>query len=367
MRQVVIFISAVLLSLLAVPAINLFHAASRHDIKWKEKSFFYNMDFLSSRAARLLYPLGISTNPKQVLIGHGAWLFLGDSYEQTRTVGMRPPTSEDVALGQKIGAASSAWDAWLATQGVKLFRIMMGPNKGSIYPETLPTWAKTVSPNATDALFAGTGGVIYLDLRKPLLLAKAQQPIPLYYKTDTHWNAWGAALAFRAFAEQAGLAAPELLWPAADSYEVLRVDPRGGGDLANFLRMQAYLSDVEPVLRGPSPALTTTQFDFETKKVIFQGGNPVVGSPQKPLLVSSPGALNKRRVLWLRDSFGSVMSPLMAATFSDVLQLHWSEGFSSPERFIKLVNEFKPEYVFFTVVERSARSAAFAVFPPAQK
>lgn len=363
-RKVVIFLSAVLLSLLIVPAINILDAPSRDVIKWRERLFLFNMDFLSRWEARLLYPLGISTNPKQVIIGRDSWLYLGYMYKQKKTVDQNPPTEADFALGKKIGAAAEAWDAFLATKGVKLFRIMIGPEKDSIYPENLPEWAKTTRPNATDALIAGTGAVRYVDLRKPLLDAKPNQPTSLYYKTDTHWNSLGAGIAFRAFAQQVSLAAPELRWPSEKTYELSHIEPRGGGDLANFLRLNADLVDFNPIIHGSSVLIETTQFDFETKKIIHQGGNPPIGSPSKPILIKSYDALNKKRVLWLRDSFGTAMSPLMASTFTEILQLHYDEGLKSPERFIQLIDEFKPEYIFFTVVERSSRADIFTVHPP---
>jgi alginate O-acetyltransferase complex protein AlgJ len=363
-RRVFIFLSAVLLSLLVVPIINTLDAPSRDAVKWKEKSFLYNMDFLSRWAARLLYPLGISTDPKQVIIGRDSWLYLGDQYGQTLTVDRRPPTGADFALSKQIGAATEAWDAYLSSKGVKLFRIMIGPNKGSIYSEHLPVWAKTNTPNSTDALLAGTGTVRYIDLREPLLAAKVTQSEALYYKTDTHWNSLGAGIAFRAFAQQVGLAAPELRWPSETTYDLSRVDPRGGGDLANFLRLKAHLADSEPIIRVADLSIETTQLDFDTKQVVFRGGNPMVGVPSKPVLIKSEGALNNKKVLWLRDSFGSAMSLLMAATFTDVLQLQLAEGLRSPERFIQLVDEFKPDYVFFTVVERDSRAGAFTASPP---
>jgi alginate O-acetyltransferase complex protein AlgJ len=363
-RRVFIFIAAVLSSLLVVPAINVLDAPSRAAIQWKKKTFLYNVDFLSRWTAKLLYPLGISTDPKQVIVGYDAWLFLGEKYSQTLTVDRNPPTEADYAMGQQIGAAAQAWDTYLATQGVKVFRVMVGPNKGTIYPEHLPDWAKTARPNATDALFAGTGTVRYIDLRKPMLTAKINQASLLYYKADTHWSSLGAEIAFHAFAQQTGQAAPELRWPRETTYDPSHMISKGNGDLAKFLHINADIADPEPTIHSSNPPVETTQFDFATKQIMHRGGNPRVEAPTKPLLVRSDGALNHKKVLWLRDSYGSALSPLMATTFTEVLQLHWSEGLKSPGRFMQLVDAFKPDYVFFTVVERDARAGVFTAFPP---
>jgi hypothetical protein len=58
------------------------------------------------------------------------------------------------------------------------------------------------------------------------------------------------------------------------------------------------------------------------------------------------------------------MSPLMAATFTDVLQLHWTEAIKPGGRLLPLVDAWKPDYVFLTVVERDSRAESFAAFPP---
>lgn len=355
---------AVFLSLSVVPVVNILSASSVDAIRWMEKSFIYNMDFASRWMAKLLYPLGISTNPKQAIVGRDGWIYLGDQYEQTRTVDRRPPSNADFALGQEVGRAAEAWDSYLASKGVELFRVMIGPNKGSIYPEYLPVWARPSSPNATDALLAGTGTAHYVDLRGPLLAAKSSNQEAMYYRTDTHWNYFGAGIAFRAFAQQVSPAAPDIKWPSQDAYEVSGVTPRAGGDLANFLRLTAHLSDYEPIIKASSMAIRTTHLDFDTKKVLHQGGNQAVGSPKKPLLVQSMGALNNKRVLWLRDSFGTALSPLMSATFSETLQLHWAEAIKPGGRFVQLVEDWKPDYVFITVVERASRSPWFAAYPP---
>lgn len=362
--RTLIFTGAVLLSLLIVPAVNIFSAPSREAIKWRDKSFIYNMDFASRWVARLFYPLGISNDPGQVIIGRDDWLFLGDLHEQTRTVNRRPPTQADYAFGKQVGVATRAWDAYLSDRGVKVFKIMIAPNKETIYSEHLPLWARAATPHITDALLAGTGNHNYVDVRQALLTAKRTESEALYYKTDTHWNFVGAGVAFRAFAQEVGKTAPEIKWPSEKAYAVSHAERVDGGDLAKFLRLTTRLSDSKPALHAASMPVETTQFDFDNKQILHQGGNPPIALSSKPILVKSKGALNDKKVLWLRDSFGIGMSSLMAATFSEVLQFRSADALKPDGRFLKLVDEWKPDYVFFTVVERSSTSPMFAFYPP---
>ena len=317
-NRVLFFLLGGFLFLATIPVINIVLAPSTDLVKWKSKSFLYNLDFVSKRFALFCYKYGISIEPKQVIIGRHDWLFLGDMYGETLTTNRRPPIDADFTLGQQLGAAANAWDEYLKGKGVKLFRIMIGPNKGTIYPELMPAWAQAPTPNATDYFFRGTTDTHYIDLRGPLLGAKASQSAALYYKTDTHWNALGGAVAFREFAQQVSKFAPELQWPQPAAYELIQVNERAGGDLAKFLRLSESLSDSEPVI-----ALL------------------------KPL-----SALNKKKVLWVRDSFGVAMAPLMAATFSEVREVYSGLVFRPDGFFEKLVDEWRPDYVFFTLVER---------------
>ena len=54
----------------------------------------------------------------------------------------------------------------------------------------------------------------------------------------------------------------------------------------------------------------------------------------------------------------------MAATFSETVQLYWQEALKPDGRFVELVEKWKPDYVFITVVERDSRSDLFSLSPP---
>jgi hypothetical protein len=322
------------------------------------------MDFLSERLNLILYRFGISTDPSQTVIGYDGWFYLGDKYAETITAGRRGETPADVESGKQIGLAMEAWDHWLAKKGVSVFRVMVGPDKGTIYPEFLPTWARPTSSSATDALLAGTGSVRYVDLRKPLRAARSETSRLLYYATDSHWNSFGAGLGFIEFGKNVVRAAPEISWPTEEDLQVTQVLQRPGGDLARFLHISKHLADPEPVIKIQELPIDTAQFDFDTGQLLRQGGNPAIDFKLKPVLVESEHALNKKRVLWLRDSFGTGMSSMMAATFSEVVQIHWIEALKLGGRFAELVDKFKPDLVFITVVEREARTRPFTLFPP---
>ncbi len=363
-RKIIILLSGVVLSLTIIPATNIFNAKHSEVVKFDDISFLYNMDIEAGWLAKCLYFFGVSTIPKKVIVGRDGWLYLGDEYNKTISVGRYPLTKTDIALDQKIDSAVEAWDKYFAAKGVKLFRIMIAPNKSTIYPEYMPAWAKPVSPIAVDNLLSGRVASNYVDFRAPLAAVKANYPQAFYYKTDTHWNHLGAGLAFQYFSQQVRDAAPEILWPPDSANSISRVVSRKGGDLAAMLRISNSFSDPDPITQVLDTPLETIEYYFDTGEIIRQGNNTDVGATYKPILVKSKGALNKKKILWLRDSFGDAMSLLMSKTFSEVLQVHWEEGIRPGGRLVQLVDDWKPDYIFFTVIERAFRSESLATLPP---
>jgi hypothetical protein len=370
-KKALIFISVVLLVLAIVPIVNLIGSRTAQNKKekiWWHGSALYNFDFALPYIRGIFYPLGISTNPNQVMIGKDDWLYLGDRYKEkqdnkTLTIIRRGATSEDVKIAKKIGIATKAWGQWLKEKGVSQYQIMLGPDKGTIYSEFLPDWVQPASESVTNVLLANVSQEIYVDSRTALKQAKSQYLEPLYYKTDTHWNSLGAWVAFRTFTQNLNRKGGKLHWISEHQVRVARVKERGGGDLASFLWMKKMLRDSEVVIEIDSGLpLKTEHYDFETGHLILSDDNNPITPPRHPLLVKSKNAMNQKRVLWLRDSFGNAMAPFMAATFTETLQLRYD--LATPEVFARLVNTYKPDYVFITVVERDARCWWFAELPP---
>lgn len=364
-KRVISFVCVALLALTVVPLINLIrgNGQSKEGQEWWGQSALYNFDFASTALSHFFYPHGISTNPNQVFIGKDDWLYLGEHYDKTVTHGRYGSTVGDAEVSRIIGRATRSWDRWLSLNGVSIYRVMLSPDKGTIYPEFLPDWAQPAPESATDTLLANVSQGLYFDTRAALKTAKSQFSESLYYKTDTHWNSLGAWVAFRAFEMEIALAEPGLRLLSDEHVHISKVDERQGGDLAKFLRLKETLRDSEVVVDiNIEQSIETEQYDFETGRLILSGGNPQIHTAQRPLLVKSKHALNQKKVLWLRDSFGTAMAPFMAAAFTETLQLHYDRA--DPKLFARLVDTFKPDYVFVTVVERLARRKNFRSNPP---
>ena len=170
-------------------------------------------------------------------------------------------------------------------------------------------------------------------------------------------------MAFRAFEAEIARGAPGLRLLSDNDVRISKVSERQGGDLAKFLRLKETLRDSEVVVDILSEhPIEIEQYEFDTGRLKKAGGNPQIHTARQPLLVKSKHALNDKKVLWLRDSFGTAMAPFMAGTFSETLQIHYETADTA--LLARLVETFKPDYVFVTVVERAARRKRFGSVPP---
>lgn len=356
-KKVLAFVYAALFLLSILPAANLLfrHEANR---KWWRKSVLYNLDLVLAPANDRLYRLGISTNPSRAIIGRYDWLYLGDFYENCISTKRRSSNSSDMEKARKIGLATQAWEKWYRLKGVRHYGIILAPDKETIYPEFLPDWARPAANSVTDALFSQVDRRIYFDTRPALKQAKAEFSYDLYYKTDSHWNPLGAYVAFRAFAEEFSRTDREFKWYPPQLTPQTIFSHWANGDLARLLRMKGKLQDDHVELRFPNQ-----QESGDEAYYLETGGHDV--NPEDlthPVVVKSKYALNAKKVLWLRDSFGVRMTPVMSAAFAETLQIYYLG--TDPARLTQLVDAYQPDYVLLTTAERLSRSSWFENFPP---
>jgi hypothetical protein len=365
-KKIYAFLAFMLLSLLVVPIVNLSSgktSSKPQSIAWWDSSSLYNMDFALPLLGRVYYSLGISLSPEKVVIGKDGWFFLGDGFGNTISVKRVGATADSEALLDKVAESTKAWKAWLHKNGVKEYRVIIGPDKDTIYPELMPRWAAHAPTSLTDALMKKVDPDIYIFTKKALILGKGEFRIPLYYKADTHWNSLGAWIAFNQLPASLKNTQPDIVWPDKNASDSLSMADRPGGDLAKLQRIEDYFTDREVLLNTFSKKpIRIEQYDFLTGKLLYSGDNFNIGASKTPILVKSEKALNHKKVLWLRDSFGSAMAPFMAATFTETLQLHHSSA--TPELLANLVREYKPDYVLVTTVERDSLHEYFNSFPP---
>lgn len=295
---------------------------------------WYNLDALLASVSGVLYPLGISIDPDQVVIGRDGWLFLGNAHDEVIARNHAGVTAATVKAAMLRDATLAAWDYWYRAWGVVFLGEALLPNKETVYPDKTPVWATPRQPSPTDALLATPLAGHYFDARPALVGARVARPDELLYlKTDTHWNDWGAWLSYQSLGNWLKQRVPDIDWPASAAVKLLGWEAIPGGDLARFLRLSATLQDEGPTLDDA---------------MLQHGG-------------LNPG----KKLLWIRDSFGDAWSPYVESTFAAVSTIHWRDAFDQgAAALLQRLHEFKPDYVLYSVVERSVYAEAFTVPPP---
>jgi len=148
---------------------------------------------------------------------------------------------------------------------------------------------------------------------------------------------------------------PSVRWIENIDLGTEEIKTRSGGDLARFLKLEDYLhdTDVSRNITFPQGFSVQSRSYFDSVQKAVPAGL-LFPSQKEPLLVESFNALNEKRVLWLRDSFGTQLSPLMTLTYGQVVHWHYGKSFKQQQLLRELLEKFKPEIIIMTVVERES-------------
>lgn len=369
------FLAISLAAVLAMPIVNLSGNPSTRNIAIKLlkardgkrlAQLLFRADTIVSQVSTLTWRLGWSTAPTKVIVGWNDWLFLGDQYAQNTSRFRFGETGEDARHTAQVSHNLLAWDRWLRNNGVQGFAIVVGPDKHTIYASQLPRWADLERPRPIRGLLDGPAAHLFADPTDALRQAVSEGGIPTYYRSDTHWNLYGAAISLGALRQTLERQSIELHWPDIVPPAPAEVETRIGGDLGNFLRIGDRLQDPEPV------PVIRDRASIASEAHERLSGHPVTPDtlgqlplPRGAVVIQTPSALNRHKVLWLRDSFGAAQSPWMTTTFQEIIQFRWGIAFSDgAEQLVKLVREERPELVLMTSVERSLFADILLTPPP---
>jgi alginate O-acetyltransferase complex protein AlgJ len=274
--------------------------------------------------------LGVSPIDK-VVVGKDDWLFYADQH----AMDIEPLTP---ALLEKWRIALEAKQEWLAAQGIE-YVFMIVPEKHTIYPEHLP---RSHSPRATptnlDLLVAHLehrSTIRVLDVRPYLFKAKAGTQV--YYKTDAHWNRFGASVAtealLRRIAERIPTVTPIPAVPA-------KKYATKGKDLAVMLLLQDHLMDDEVEAEIPSGSM--------------QVAEEVKATPNNELVTTSVVHRNENlpRAVIFHDSFFDNMKSSFVGQFSRTVMV----GGNKTHKFeLDVIAKERPHVVVEEIVERYFR------------
>lgn len=279
------------LALLLLPAAGLFAPAVPFAQETPDMFVNENIAFrkdLISLNGRLSAIAFRQSGSADVILGRDGWLFFGETLD---TYLARTPL-DDAAIAS-IADRLADVNMQLQREG-KAFLFLCAPDKNTLYSEQMPAYYIPASTQSDmDRLFAALDarGVPYLDARMPLRLAKAEQPV--YHRTDSHWNAYGALSVYRAV-----MAHLQGLYPSL-SYEAYADAP---------WREQVQTGDLMRMWM-PAGAETETITMPEIDRTYHVRGTMRSVSD---MIIRTESDRNTLRMCFIRDSFGDALFPYFA-------------------------------------------------------
>jgi len=306
----------------------------------------------------------LNLNNNGVIVGREGWLYAVELSKETISANKEMQEKKLQEQAKKIVMASESWNQYLTKRGVKEFKIIIIPNKKSIYPEYLPPWARADSQESINAIISQPGQNLYIDTFQSLKKYKQQTSAPLFYKTDSLLTAIGSEKAFNSLLENITLTNSQMKLPTKNDYRLVPKDTEFTGSLSSksrfFKPTEKELTDFQYL----SPNISRQTINFDSKKILSLGFSMPDIQTQEIVEVLTQGALNNKKALWIQDTSSVKMAQLMSITFKDLLIIKWSDSILTSPKFLDIVRSWKPDYVFFTINQRNADDNGFTRFPP---
>ena len=290
-------------------------------------------------------------SPDSVLTGRDGWLFL---LRDTVDYPERLPLPADLCGRNPF--TRPQLEAWVDALGENRRRVealgsryvlMIVPNKQSVHGEYLPDRVRCRrAPRRFDQLseaLAAQPGFPLLSLDREFS-ARAARGEQLWFRTDTHWDATGAALGYRILMQHVEQALGRELPDAIDTGAVRVKSLSGSGwGLARMLGRVRESRESATVIEAIDPRARSM-------------GNELPAHARGPL--RPPERFRQEddtlpTVLTLHDSFfGQRFKSLMAESFSRA-DFVWHRGNPLLGADLDLVRELQPDVVVHEMVERN--------------
>ena len=270
-----------------------------------------------------------------VIVGKSGWLYFGGNPDILDIRNIWPFDPKQLEQWAKTLTNKKTW---LEKKGIE-YLFVIPPGKQLVYPEFLPAHLKIFPRESRlDQLVSHlqeNTDVTLLDLRTSLISEKQREnPVyePLYYKTGTHWNDYGAYIGYKALVDQLnnlGLA----IKPFRVSDDGFMRIKHPGEDLAGNLELANELSYFKVDFREELATCARYQLiDSDADMALKQVSWFSTTCESRPY-----------RVLMLRDSFSLSMMPYLSETFGYIMYVPHSPA---PLNAIKqLVEIHKPDIV----------------------
>ncbi|GAB4420828.1 MAG: hypothetical protein Fur0044_17950 [Anaerolineae bacterium] len=275
-----------------------------------------------------LLSVALESSPNsQIVVGTEGWYYYAGSGEVNNVENYRntnPLTPQE--LWQWKWSLETKYH-WLKKKGINYVMVIV-PEKHTIYGEYYPSRIQQVGRQShLDQLieYMKDSEVPILDLRQPLLQAK---PVGLlYYKTDSHWNSLGAAVAQYEIMQYVAKKYP-IIHPIQYQAEDFSWFKKSNFDLVAMVNLHNIIEESPALIKKRFPKCD--RFALEKQAYFPQ----VEDETREPFSTDchQPGT---PYVLIFRDSFFNQLQPYISQYFSNATYVWTRPDFNTLEQFVK--------------------------------
>lgn len=269
------------------------------------------------------------------IIGQEGWLFyIGDmsirNYQQTEPINVSN-IKKIVGIFEKMSAEVKEYGGTLL--------VVIPPDKSTIYPQYMPDEIQVIGTTTSlDRLVERVnkhGDFRLLDLRPAFI--EASQSLQLYYKTDTHWNCFGAYYAYEEIISSLSEDYPKLQGYSLNDFEITILEEEKQ-DIAKMIE-----ADIKENIMSLSPRFETAVFE-----------DIAYGSRYGLEVLRVIANQNKRdqpSLMIFHDSFyNACLNSFIEPTFGRTMTVAYKDlEFAA---MLELIEKEKPEIVIVEFVER---------------
>lgn len=301
-----------------------------------DDNFTFRVPFLDFYH-ELKFQMQISPNKNDVIIGSNGHFFIAQKDQQTFS-------GKFNYTGETLDSMINIWkirEEYLKTKNIP-FYWLIAPNKHHVYPEYLPIGYNEKNRNRILTLQDRFDQKLPSKLIYPLdAILKHKEKESAYFKQDNHWSNKGSFIAYEELMKALKKDFPEVKMLKFEDVKWKRVE-KNDGNLLNFLGKEGELSEMVYIAEFPnSTAKESKKFDFKPSD-----GFPYTWDYE--IHYQNKNALNKKKVLIIRDSFGGFIMPFFNETFSEILYIFdgWKYGINK-----EIIDLFQPDIIVVLTLE----------------
>ncbi len=268
---------------------------------------------------------------QDVFVSRGGWLSIPEHLNSYQRFGQTSPEALK-KIQQKIQKLYQK----LRAENITLI-LVIAPNKTTIYPDKLPSGQIINKQSKLDALknyLNKYGPPVLVDLRPALKQGRKKHDV--YYRTNTHWNAYGSFIAYTEIMKKISKMYPQLAPKSINDFEL----STGRPILHDISAKIGATSLLEPMISLELKEKTNTQW-----LTLNDDGTGV------PLRIAITPNQNSPTLLMYMDSFGNEMKYFIAPHFSTATFILNHSKYPDLNS-MEMIRAIKPNIVIMEFVER---------------